>query len=941
MRAGQIELVTSRALFVAAAALKRHHHQPPSIPKQPHRTAPHRRHGLPAGAMNRQSTTFARSPHRARRPSIASRLSIAASTVELGTAADADAAAASAPGERQIDDEIAEIKRYEDAAREQARRKARRKRAAGVYERGRPGWRYRLWASYDAAQGWIVVTFIGAAIGLNAAFLNIVTEWLSDIKMGYCTTAFYLNENFCCWGEDNGFGPLNYLLYIIFATVFAFTAATLVKSYAPYAAGSGISEIKCIIAGFVMKGFLGFWTLLIKSVCLPLAIASGLSVGKEGPSVHYAVCTGNVISRLFAKYRSNASKTREILSACAAAGVAVAFGSPIGGVLFSLEEMSNHFPLKTMWRSYFCALVATAVLAAMNPFRTGQLVMFQVKYDRDWHFFEIFFYIIIGVFGGLYGAFVMKWNLRAQAFRKKYLSKYAVLEATLLAAGTAIIAYPNVFLRIDMTESMEILFLECEGAEDYQGLCEPDRRFWNVVSLILATALRVVLVIISYGCKVPAGIFVPSMAIGASFGRTVGIIVQALHEANPQSVFFSACKPDEPCITPGTYAFLGAGAALSGIMHITVSVVVIMFELTGALTYILPTMIVVGVTKAVSDLFGKGGIADRMIWFNGFPFLDNKEEHNFGVPVSHVMRTSIVSLPVNGMTLEEIEHLLADDKYQGFPIVEDANSKTLVGYIGRTELRYAIDRLRREQPISGTAKCVFAPPPALSAVTPITPTVSVNTDSMSSTTLDFSRYVDGSPVTAHPRLPLETVLELFRKIGPRVILVEYHGKLTGLVTVKDCLRYQFKVEAAESPKDDHRILEGQEQLWGVLRRAGNWVSGRVSSASGGRIRLSSQFDESSAGRNRGGGAILDGDEDRFTGHVAQVYDVLIHGLLSRHALLLAAQQRLRLGEARGRHGAGVDVDIPVAVVRLVDVLMMETCVVEVPLASAAVKSVHI
>jgi chloride channel 3/4/5 len=110
-----------------------------------------------------------------------------------------------------------------------------------------------------------------------------------------------------------------------------------VRQYAPYAAGSGISEIKCIIAGFVMQGFLGFWTFLIKSICLPFAIASGLSVGKEGPSVHYAVCAGNVISRYFDKYRRNAAKTREILTATAAAGVAVAFGSPIGGVLFSLE----------------------------------------------------------------------------------------------------------------------------------------------------------------------------------------------------------------------------------------------------------------------------------------------------------------------------------------------------------------------------------------------------------------------------------------------------------------------------------------------------------------------------------------------------------------------------------------------------------------------------
>lgn len=114
-----------------------------------------------------------------------------------------------------------------------------------------------------------------------------------------------------------------------------------------------------------------------------------------------------------------------------------------------------------------------------------------------------------------------------------------------------------------------------------------------VLSLAIATILRTGLVIISYGCKVPAGIFVPSMAIGASFGRMVGIMVQALHESFPKSAFFASCQPDVPCITPGTYAFLGAGAALSGIMHLTISVTVIMFELTGALTYILPTMVCV------------------------------------------------------------------------------------------------------------------------------------------------------------------------------------------------------------------------------------------------------------------------------------------------------------------------------------------------------------
>jgi chloride channel 3/4/5 len=577
--------------------------------------------------------------------------------------------------------------------------------------------------------------------------------------------------------------------------------------------------------------------------------------GKEGPSVHYAVCTGNVISRLFDKYKRNASKTREILSACAAAGVAVAFGSPIGGVLFSLEEMSSHFPLKTMWRSYFCALVATAVLAAMNPFRTGQLVMFQVRYDRSWHFFEVLFYIIIGVFGGLYGAFVIKWNLRAQAFRKKYLTKYAVLEATLLAAGTAIVCYPNLFLRIDMTESMEILFLECEGAEDYHGLCEAKNRWSMVFQLVVATVLRIFLVIISYGCKVPAGIFVPSMAIGASFGRTIGILVQALHEAYPASVFFSACDPDNTCITPGTYAFLGAAAALSGIMHITVSVVVIMFELTGALDYILPTMIVVGVTKAVSETLGKGGIADRMIWFSGFPFLDNKEEHTFGVPVSQVMTTEVVFLPTTGLSIEQVEKLLKHDKYQGFPIVEDSGSKILAGYIGRTELRYAVDRIRKERAVRPDAKCYFTPPESITAMTPSVATPRASLDS-GSTTLDFSRFIDPTPVTVHPRLPLETVMELFRKIGPRVILVEYRGKLTGLVTVKDCLKYQFKAEASGNPREDSLVAESQEQLWGILKQVASWFSEKVSRITMGRIRIGGERLPSSPRE-----IMMDGTED--------------------------------------------------------------------------------
>lgn len=79
-----------------------------------------------------------------------------------------------------------------------------------------------------------------------------------------------------------------------------------------------------------------------------------------------------------------------------------------------------------------------------------------------------------------------------------------------------------------------------------------------------------------------------------------------------------------------------------------------------------------------------------MIWFNGFPFLDNKDEHSFGVPVSAVMIRDLVLLPSVGLKLDEVESILSETTFGGFPIVQDRDSKILLGYIGRTELRYAI-----------------------------------------------------------------------------------------------------------------------------------------------------------------------------------------------------------------------------------------------------------
>jgi chloride channel 3/4/5 len=78
---------------------------------------------------------------------------------------------------------------------------------------------------------------------------------------------------------------------------------------------------------------------------------------------------------------------------------------------------------------------------------------------------------------GLYGAFFVKFNLQVAAFRRKHLANYGVAEAVTLASLTAMIGYFNIFIRIDMTESMAILFRECEGGGDFDDLCQSVHNF--------------------------------------------------------------------------------------------------------------------------------------------------------------------------------------------------------------------------------------------------------------------------------------------------------------------------------------------------------------------------------------------------------------------------------------------------------------------------------
>ena len=125
------------------------------------------------------------------------------------------------------------------------------------------------------------------------------------------------------------------------------TYETLLSKASYTAAGSGVAEVKLIISGFWLEGYLGVRTFLIKTFALILSAASGMSLGKEGPYIHLATCISDIVPRIFGC--SHGKGEDGTLRAGAASGLAVAFGAPVSGVIFVLEDFG--FAITLSWSS--------------------------------------------------------------------------------------------------------------------------------------------------------------------------------------------------------------------------------------------------------------------------------------------------------------------------------------------------------------------------------------------------------------------------------------------------------------------------------------------------------------------------------------------------------------------------------------------------------------
>jgi len=384
------------------------------------------------------------------------------------------------------------------------------------------------------------------------------------------------------------------------------------------------------------------------------------------------------------------TESRDFVAAGAAAGVAAAFGAPIGGVLFAVEEGASHMNPTILVRTFVCAAMAALTVRffagpmdgtmSWGTLGTDVPVEFGRFEARRYQIFELPVFALMGVCGGLCGALFNGINTRLSKWRMRNIGPRGHLRYVEVLFVTLSIVSFNFFAPLVKGGPTNIgsfcpaqkLFVDV-GGEAIRELFHGEEHIDQGMLLFFAL-IHYVQTVWTYGLGVPSGLFVPSLLGGAAFGRIIGQVLQSF---------------DPVATSPGLYALIGATAMLSGMARITISLAVILMETTGEAEWGIPIFLTVMAAKWTGDLFNKG-IYDIHIDLRHVPLLEHRpEKHELGLQASDIMATGVTSILPRARVGDLVETLEAC-RHGAFPVVEEDTGR-FVGILDRCTLLHVLN----------------------------------------------------------------------------------------------------------------------------------------------------------------------------------------------------------------------------------------------------------
>ncbi|XP_039533297.1 chloride channel protein 2a isoform X3 [Pimephales promelas] len=545
-------------------------------------------------------------------------------------------------------------------------------------------------------EDWIFLILLGLLMAL--------VSWAMDYTIAFCQQA----QKWMYVGLHSNI-LLQYLAWVTYPVVLITFSAGFTQILAPQAVGSGIPEMKTILRGVVLKEYLTFKTFVAKVIGLTCALGSGMPLGKEGPFVHVASLCAALLSKfmaLFGGIYMNELRNTEMLSAACAVGVGCCFAAPIGGVLFSIEVTSTFFAVRNYWRGFFAATFSAfifRVLAVWNNDEETITALFKTRFRLDFPFDlqELPAFAVLGIASGFGGALFVYLNriivesMRKQKTINKFLLKKRLVYPAVVTLLISTLTFPpgfGQFMAGQLTQHESLVALFDNLTWYKQGVAEEFAYSSHVpqawkhpqvsvfITLLLFIVMKFWMSAVATTMPVPCGAFMPVFLIGAAFGRLVGESMAA--------VFPEGIHADNTVypIVPGGYAVVGA-AALSGAVTHTVSTAVIVFELTGQISHILPVMIAVILANAVAQSL-QPSLYDSIIRIQKLPYLPElgwgQEKYNIRVEDIMVRDVRYITL---SSSYRDLQEALVTGHLKTLALVESKESMILLGSIERSQLQ--------------------------------------------------------------------------------------------------------------------------------------------------------------------------------------------------------------------------------------------------------------
>jgi len=462
------------------------------------------------------------------------------------------------------------------------------------------------------------------------------------------------------------------LIMLVVVKVFCITAGVLLTYYgAPNSDGSGIPEMKAILSGIWIRRYLSRQTLLVKFFSLSLVLGSGLPIGIEGPFIHLSAIIGRQILHRVSVFRKLNRNT--FLTAACAVSISATFGTPVGGVLFSIEVTRSYYQVDTYFVSFTCAAIGATLTLMVNALAPTSLILFEAHSSySEFTNGEIPIYMVIGMLNGVLGAlfthmhshFFHSW-LGKRTYRR-VLSTAILIPLVYTVVAISIGDFAIVPMRVAVHDlfSSNHLWDPCCQSEKCSNCLLHD---WGnsrskVVLNLCYYFLQNFLTTATLMCMMmPCGTFGPLFAAGATIGRIVGEVF-SMSEAYKS-------------IAVGDYAVLGAATMTAAVTQ-TLSPAVIAMELTKRQDIAIPVLFSVCLAWNIARVMGPS-IYDKISDLRGVPVLPFAPRN----PNHPILRRPLLAEDLmedflyvpSEPTIKQIINILTTSKEMFFPVVLEKN----------------------------------------------------------------------------------------------------------------------------------------------------------------------------------------------------------------------------------------------------------------------------